>query len=85
MIREIVDALVQKAPCYYQYYIKEIIMGTVSSRISYELRYVCIYSICRRNWYIAAHIWKIYDFKIEVVPFIMNFSTDLTTVVKCEV
>ena len=27
-------------------------------------------TICRRSWYIAAHIWKIYDFKIEVVPFI---------------
>jgi hypothetical protein len=25
-------------------------------------------TICRRSWYIAAHIWKIYDFKIEVVP-----------------
>jgi hypothetical protein len=23
-------------------------------------------TICRRSWYIAAHIWKIYDFKIEV-------------------
>jgi hypothetical protein len=23
-------------------------------------------TIRRRNWYIAAHIWKIYDFKIEV-------------------
>jgi hypothetical protein len=34
---------------------------------------------------IAAHIWKIYDFKIEVVPFIINFSTDLTTVVKFEI
>ena len=42
-------------------------------------------TICRRNWYIAAHIWKIYDFKIEVVPFILNFSTELTTVVKFEV
>jgi hypothetical protein len=21
-------------------------------------------TICRRSWYIAAHIWKIYDFKI---------------------
>jgi hypothetical protein len=39
-------------------------------------------TICRRSWYIAAHIWKIYDFKIEVVPFIINFS-ELTTVVKC--
>ena len=32
-------------------------------------------TICRRSWYIAAHI---YDFKIEVVPFIINVSTDLT-------
>jgi hypothetical protein len=39
-------------------------------------------TICRRSWYIAAHIWKIYDFKIEVVPFIINFSTELTIVVK---
>jgi hypothetical protein len=23
-------------------------------------------TICRRSWYIAAHIWKIYDFNIEV-------------------
>ena len=36
-------------------------------------------TICRRSWYIAAHIWKSYDFKIEVVPFIINFSTELTT------
>jgi hypothetical protein len=28
-------------------------------------------NICRRSWYIAAHIWKVYDFKIEVVPFII--------------
>ena len=42
-------------------------------------------TICRRNWYIAGHIWKIYDLKIEVVPFIINFSTALTTVVKFEV
>jgi hypothetical protein len=37
-------------------------------------------TICRRSWYIVAHIWKMYDFKIEVVPFIINFSTELTTV-----
>jgi hypothetical protein len=24
-------------------------------------------TICRRSWYIAAHVWKIYDSKIEVV------------------
>jgi hypothetical protein len=34
---------------------------------------------------IAAYVWKIYDFKIEVVPLIINFSTELTTVVKFEV
>jgi hypothetical protein len=28
-------------------------------------------TICRRSSYIAAHIWKVYDFKIEVVPFII--------------
>jgi hypothetical protein len=36
-------------------------------------------TICRRSWYIAAHVWKIYDFKIEVVPFIINFNTEVTT------
>ena len=42
-------------------------------------------TICRRSWYIVAHIWKIHDFKIEVVPFIINCSTELTTVLKFEV
>jgi hypothetical protein len=42
-------------------------------------------TICRRSWYIAAHIWKIYDLKIEVVLFIITFSTELTTVVKFEI
>ena len=36
-------------------------------------------TICRRSWYIATHIWKFYDFKIEVVPFIINISTELIT------
>jgi hypothetical protein len=35
-------------------------------------------TICRRSCYIPAHVWKIYDFKIEVVLFIINFSTELT-------
>jgi hypothetical protein len=35
-------------------------------------------SICRRSWYIAAHVWKIYDFKIEVVP--LEYGTALTTI-----
>jgi hypothetical protein len=32
-----------------------------------------------------ADLFLIYDFKIEVVTFIINFSTELTTVVKFEV
>jgi hypothetical protein len=52
-------------------------------RIANQLRDVN--TICRRSWYIAAPVWKIYDFKIEVVPLIINFSTELTTVVKFEV
>jgi hypothetical protein len=31
-------------------------------------------TICRKSWYIAAHVWKIYDSKIEVVPFIIAFN-----------
>jgi hypothetical protein len=31
-------------------------------------------TICRRSWYIAAHAWKIYDFKIEVVPLLRGTS-----------
>jgi hypothetical protein len=30
-------------------------------------------TICRRSWYIAAHVWKIYDFKIEVVSRFAEF------------
>jgi hypothetical protein len=41
-------------------------------------------TICRRSWYIAAHVWKIYDFEIEVVPLIINFSTELTVVLLYE-
>jgi hypothetical protein len=29
-------------------------------------------TICRRSWYIAAHIWNIYDFKIEVVNILVS-------------
>jgi hypothetical protein len=27
----------------------------------------------------SAYIWKIYDFKIEIVPFIINFSIEYTS------
>jgi hypothetical protein len=33
-------------------------------------------TICRRSWYIAAHIWKIYDFKIEVKSFYFEISVE---------
>ena len=62
---------------------KEIRVIATGPCITNQLRDVD--TICRRSWYIAAHIWKIYNFKIEVIPFIINFSTELTTVVKVEV
>jgi hypothetical protein len=33
-------------------------------------------TICRRSWYIAAHVWKIYDFKIEVAVSAENIISD---------
>jgi hypothetical protein len=49
---------------------QEIRIIATGSCITNQLRDVN--TIYRRSWYIAAHIWKIYDFKIEVVPFIIN-------------
>ena len=43
----------------------------------------CKHHMQEKLIYIAAHIWKIYDFKIEVIPFIINCSTELPIVVKC--
>ena len=62
---------------------QEIIIIAGSPCIANQFRDVN--TICRRSWYIAAHIWKIYDFKIEIIPFIIYFSTELTTVVKFDV
>jgi hypothetical protein len=61
------------------------VLSINNSRFAEFLPLIYPPDICRRSWYIAAHVWKIYDFKIEVVPFIINFSTELTTVVKFEV
>jgi hypothetical protein len=47
---------------------QEIRIITTGPCIANQLRDVN--TTCRRSWYIAAHIWKIYDFKIEVVAFI---------------
>ena len=38
-------------------------------------------TICRRSWYIAAHIWKNFDFKIEVEPCFLEYI--LYTVEPC--
>jgi hypothetical protein len=50
--------------------------------VNKNIKNICL-SMCDVR--VPAHIWKIYDFKIEVVPFIIKFSTELTTVVKFEV
>ena len=42
-------------------------------------------TICRRSWYIAAHIWKIYDFKNEVVPLIINILKLCKTNITCNI
>jgi hypothetical protein len=55
----------------YSYESQEFRIIAIGPCIANQLRDVN--TICRRSWYIAAHIWKIYDFKIEVVPFIINF------------
>ena len=49
---------------------QEITIIATGPCIANQLRDVS--TICRRSWYIAAHVWKIYDFKIEVVPFIID-------------
>jgi hypothetical protein len=54
----------------------KIFLTFTSPNIANQLRDVN--TICRRSWYIAAHVWKIYDFKIEIIPFIINFSNELT-------
>jgi hypothetical protein len=75
-------ALVQYPVCQMKMTFQEIRIIATGPCIANQLRDVS--TICRRSWCIAAHILKIYDFKIEVVPFIIYFSTDLTTVVKFE-
>ena len=51
--------LVQQLPCQQQPSIKEILIGTTSSGISYQLR--DIYSICRCCWIVATQKWKVHN------------------------
>ena len=61
----------------------EFCVATTSSCIPNQLRNV--YPISRRSWYIAAKVWKIYNFEIEVVVFVIDSGTEMTTGVKFEV
>jgi hypothetical protein len=49
-------------------FLQEIRIIATGPCIANQLRDVI--TICRGSWYIAAHVWKIYDFKIEVRIFI---------------
>ena len=77
-----VDIVTNMYEYYYIHMFQEIRIISTGPCIANQLRYVN--TICRTSWYIAAYIWNIYDFKIEVIPFIINFITELTIVVKFE-
>jgi hypothetical protein len=63
MFRYIDDVLSLKS-------IKEILIGTTSSGISYQLR--DIYSICRCCWNVATYEWKVHNGKIEIISFVVR-------------
>ena len=52
--------------------IKQILIGTTSSGISYQLR--DIYSICRCCWNVATYEWKVHNGKIEIIAFLENYE-----------
>jgi hypothetical protein len=57
-------ALVQQPVSQMKMTFQEIRIIATGPCIANQLRDVN--TICRRSWYIAALVWKIYDFKIEV-------------------
>ena len=65
------NPLVQYLPCQQQPTIKEILIGTTSSGISYQLR--DIYSICRCCWNVATYKRKVHKGKIEIISFVVKF------------
>ena len=48
-------------------------IGTTSSGISYQLRY--IYSICKCWWNVATYEWKVHNGKIEIASFVVKFRS----------
>ena len=63
-------ALVQYSVSQIKMTFQEIRIIATGPCITNQLRNVS--TICSRSWYIAAHIWKIYDFKIEVIPLLFT-------------
>jgi hypothetical protein len=53
--------------------IKEIMIATISSGISNQLR--DIYSICRCCWNVAIYKWKVHNGKIEIISFGVKFPS----------
>jgi hypothetical protein len=53
--------------------IKEILIGTRSSGISYHLRDK--YSICICCWNVATYKWKVRNGKIEIISFVVKFRS----------
>jgi hypothetical protein len=50
--------------------LKEILIGTTGSGISSQLR--DIYSICRCRCNVAANKWKVHNWKIEIMSFVIR-------------
>jgi hypothetical protein len=53
--------------------IKDILIGTTSSGISFHLR--DINSICRCCWNVATYKWKVHNGKIEIISFVVKFRS----------
>jgi hypothetical protein len=56
--------------------IKDILIGTKSSGISYHLR--DIYSICQCCWNVATYKWKLHNGNIEIISFVVKFRSSLS-------
>ena len=50
---------------------KQILIGTTSSGISYQL--IDIHSVCRCCWNVDTYEWKVHHRKIEIISFVVRF------------
>jgi hypothetical protein len=53
---------------------KSWVIGTTSSGISYQLRDIHVYFICRCCWNVATYNWKVHNGKIEIISFVVKFK-----------